>query len=479
MFEIKSGLSIEDGYMSDDKRKVIKYKQKKSVSVGTVVLAVIFIYLISYMILYVTRDKISYYEVVYGTTAKTANKTYEGIIIRDEVVVLAESNGYVTHHFPDGSKTAVGDTVCSIDENGKIVSLFAESQNGESTLSQEDFNDIKNKISDFTQLYDNNDFDSVYAFKSEIQSLIAEKINYNNIKKLSEITTEDVTSYFKVSNAEVSGIVTYYTDGYEGKTYDTLTAEDFAKTNYKKVISKTNELVNTGTPIYKIVTSEIWGIVIPLDSEDVANLADRTRLEVRLDDSIDTYVFDLQLVNIGGSTYAKLTTKLNMINFIEQRFIDVKIENNTKTGLKIPKSSLVEKDFYVIPKAYGTKGGNSSDTGFMLEVYDENNKMTVEYVSPEIYSENDEYYYVSTQFFEDGDFLQMTGSGETYCIKTKETLKGVYNINNGYCIFREVTIIDENTDYYIVESGTEYGLLVYDHIVLDSSLVNEEDIVYR
>ena len=379
--------------MSEDKRKVIKYKQKKHVSVGTVVLAVLFIYLISYMILYVTRDKISYYEVVYGTTAKSANKTYEGIIIREEVVVTAESNGYVTHHLPDGSKTAIGDTVCSIDENGKLVSLFAESQNGESTLSQEDFNDIKNKISNFTQLYDNNEFDNVYAFKSELQSLIAEKINYNNIDKLSEITTEDVSSYFKVSNANVSGIVTYYTDGYEGKTYDTLTANDFTKADYKKVISKTNELVNTGTPIYKIITSESWGIVIPLDSEDAAKLVDRTKLEVRLDDSIDTYVFDLQLINIGEGTYAKLTTKLNMINFLEQRFIDVKIENNTKSGLKIPKSSLVEKDFYVIPKAYGTKGGNTNDTGFMLEVYDENNKMTVEYVNPEIYSENDEYYY--------------------------------------------------------------------------------------
>lgn len=472
-------MTIKGGYMGEDKRKVIKYKQKKRISVGTVVLSVLFIYLVSYMILYVTRDKISYYEVVYGTTAVSANKTYEGIIIREETVVNAESNGYISHHIPDGSKAAVGSTVCSIDENGKLASLFAESQNGESTFTQDDFNDIKNKISNFTQLYDNNNFENVYAFKSEMQSLIAEKINYNNINNLSEITTEDVSSYFKVSNATASGIIAYYTDGYEGKNFDSLTADDFAKVGYKKVISKTNEIVNIGSPIYKIVTSEDWGIVIPIEAEEVASFAEKSKLQVRLDDSSDVYEFDIQLINIGGKTYAKLTSKLNMVNFLNQRFIDVKIENNTKSGLKIPKTALVEKDFYIIPKAYGAKGGNTNDIGFMLEVYDENNKMTVEFVSPEIYSESEEYYYVSAHHFKDGDFLQMTGSSEKYCIKTKETLKGVYNINNGYCVFREVTIIDENSDYYIVESGTNYGLLVYDHIVLDSSKVNEEDIVYR
>lgn len=461
------------------KRKVVKYKPKKKISVGAVVFVVLFIYLVSYMVLYITRDKISYYEVVHGTTAASANKSYEGIIVRDETVVLAESNGYVSHHIPDCSKTAVGNTVCSIDENGKLSSLFAESQNGVSTFTSEDFNDIKNKISNFTKGYDNNNFENVYTFKSEVQSLISEKINYNNINNLSQITTEDVSSYFKVSNATVSGIVTYYTDGYEDKTYETLIKDDFEKKGYQKVLSKSNEIVNTGTPIYKIITSEEWGIVIPLDQEDVSNLVDKTSVEVRLNDSAELYKFNFQIINIHGESYGKLTTNLNMISFIGQRFIDVKITDNSISGLKIPKTSLVEKDFYIIPKSYGTKGGNTNDIGFMLEVYDENNKMTVEYVNPEIYSETEEYYYVSTHNFKDGDILQTTGAGETYRIGAKETLKGVYNINNGYCVFKEVIIIDENSDYYIVKSGTNYGLLVYDHIVLDSSLVNEEDIVYR
>lgn len=465
--------------MDENRKKVVKYKPKRRINVGVVIFAILFVYLVIYAGLYLTRDKISYYEVVKGSTAADANKTYEGIIIRAETVVNAESSGYVSHHIRDGAKTAVGNTVCSIDESGKLAALFAENQNGESTLSQEDFSDIKNQISRFTQEYDNNSFSDVYDFKSEIQSLIAEKINYNNINNLANTEGEDVSKYFKVSNATVSGIVAYYTDGYEGKTFENLTAEDFTKNAYKKNVYKTNDLVEAGTPIYKVVTSEAWGIVIPLDKEEIEELSERTQVTVRLDDSKETYVFAFELINIQGKTYGKLTSNLNMISFIEKRFVEVKLENSAKVGLKIPKTSLVEKDFYIIPKSYGTKGGNTKDIGFMLEVYDEKNNMSIEYVSPKIYSEDEEYYYVANDAFNDGDYLIMANSEEKYRVGQKGTLKGVYNINNGYCVFREVIIIDENAEFYIVESGTNYGLLVYDHIVLDSSLVNEDDIVYK
>lgn len=465
--------------MSENKRRVIKYKPKKNVNVGAIVFLIILIYLVAYMFLYVTRDKISYYEVVYGTTSVSANKSYDGIIIREETVVKAESNGYVSHHMPDGSKTAIGNVVCSIDEDGKLSEILAENQNGQSSLSEDDFNDIKNYISLFTQSYDNNNFSEVYNFKSEIQSLITEKINYNNINNLSDFTSEDISAMVDLSSASVSGIVTYYTDGYEDKTYDTLKSSDFDKTNYKKIITKSNELINTGSSLYKIVTSENWGIVISLDEDDALYLADKTSIEVELDDSNTTYKFNFELITIEGKLYGKLTTNQYMITFLGQRFIDVKLIDNAKVGLKIPKTSLVEKDFYIIPKEFGTKGGNTNNIGFMIEVYDEDNNMTVQYVNPEIYSETEEYYYVSTEHFEDGDYIQKVSSDEKYRIGTKAALKGVYNINNGYCVFREVIIIDENSDYYIVESGTNYGLLVYDHIVLDSSLVQEEDIVYR
>lgn len=43
---------------------------------------------------------------------------------------------------------------------------------------------------------------------------------------------------------------------------------------------------------------------------------------------------------------------------------------------------------------------------------------------------------------------------------------------------REVTIIDENEEYCIVESNNIYGLAAYDYIVLRADEVTEDQIVY-
>ena len=74
----------------------------------------------------------------------------------------------------------------------------------------------------------------------------------------------------------------------------------------------------------------------------------------------------------------------------------------------------------------------------------------------------------------------MEGSAKRIQVQEKnaETLHGVYNINKGYAVFREVTIIDENEEYCVVESNNIYGLAAYDYIVLDATQVSEDEIVY-
>ena len=61
----------------------------------------------------------------------------------------------------------------------------------------------------------------------------------------------------------------------------------------------------------------------------------------------------------------------------------------------------------------------------------------------------------------------------------KRKLKGVYNINKGYAVFKEVEILCENDEYYIVKEGTSYGLYNYDHIVQDGTTVEEDEVVFQ
>ena len=75
--------------------------------------------------------------------------------------------------------------------------------------------------------------------------------------------------------------------------------------------------------------------------------------------------------------------------------------------------------------------------------------------------------YISRDALESGTLLLKPESSETYTVEETKTLTGVYNINRGYAVFRKVTILCENDEYYIVAEGEDYGLSNYDHIVQD------------
>lgn len=74
--------------------------------------------------------------------------------------------------------------------------------------------------------------------------------------------------------------------------------------------------------------------------------------------------------------------------------------------------------------------------------------------------------------------LIKSDSTETYKLKKTKSLQGVYNINKGYAVFKQIHILCESDEYYIVESGNSYGLANYDHIALVGKDVRENDIVY-
>lgn len=459
--------------------RVIKYKKKKHINVGIVIFAIIFIYMVSYIIMYISRDKISMYEVVYGKNAESSNKTYTALLLRDETVYTSPYSGYLNLFVREGEKTSVGETVFSIDESGRIKDLLANAADSENTLSQNDLNNIKDKIVTYSANFDNVNFSSVYDFKGDIEATVMELINLNTIANIDGILGEASSNVFKTVDADKSGVVSYIIDGYEDKKADNISYSLFDKSSYSKATHKSSDLVEQGTKIYKVVNSENWNLVFELSEEDVEKYADDDSIKIKfMKDGIITSG-NFTIKTIDGKSYGVITLEQYMVRYLSDRFTDIQIVEDHIEGLKIPKTSVVEMEFFLVPIEYATAGGNSTDTGFLLEVYDENGNITTKFVTPEIYHVTDTDYYVSKEMFEAGNILLKPDSTDTYVISSVASLQGVYNINNGYCIFREINIIGETSEYYIVESGTTYGLLVYDHIVMDSSKVSEDQIVYQ
>ncbi len=460
-------------------RRVVKYRKRRNINIGVLIFACIFIYFVIYIAMFLTRDRISVYEVVYGQTAESSNKFYEGLIIRDETPFYAPSAGYLNCFVREGEKVAVGSTVYTIDENGNITELLQETLAESDTLTDDNYASIKNMISDFTLKYSDTNFDSVYDFKVDIDAALLEYVNLNAINDIIGSMSAESLALFNMVKAEQSGIIAYYVDGYEDKSVEGLTTTDFNKEAYVKTTNKSNDLVAAGSPIYKTINSEKWDIVIPLSDEDVKKYFEDTRIKIRFQEDNITAVGDFEIMYINGQAYGRISLEQYMVRYASERFINIQIVEDQIEGLKIPKTALVTFDFYIIPEKFATYGGNTSDAGFLVEKYDEDGNVSVEYINPMIYEFKDGYYYVSTEDFSSGQNLILEDNSEKYTISAKQSLTGVYNINNGYCVFRDVNILATTNDYYIVESGTAYGLLVYDHIVLDSSAVTENQVVYH
>ena len=121
---------------------------------------------------------------------------------------------------------------------------------------------------------------------------------------------------------------------------------------------------------------------------------------------------------------------------------------------------------------------DSEKIGFNRQIQVEG-KTTNEFYYPIIAYSDKNNYYVSTKLFNEGDILTAMDSTEVYSIGKTQDFVGVYNINNGYTVFVRINILDTTDEYYIVESGDNYGLSVYDRIVLDGSKVSENQIIFQ
>ena len=90
-------------------------------------------------------------------------------------------------------------------------------------------------------------------------------------------------------------------------------------------------------------------------------------MKVRLDNENDTVWADFSILKKGKQYYGCLDFDKSMIRYADKRYLNVELILEDQSGLKIPKSSVIKKSCYAIPQDYITTGGNSSDSGVMIQ----------------------------------------------------------------------------------------------------------------
>ncbi|MBD5449909.1 MAG: hypothetical protein HDR28_07095 [Lachnospiraceae bacterium] len=465
--------------MADNGRKITKYRRPLNLNIGMLIFAAIFIYVIVCVFTYFKTEHIVGYSVKEGSLS--SNSIYKGIALRTEEVVTSNNAGYVNYFAREGERAAVGNLVYTVDETGRLSDYIHASESGENSLSDADLSELKTEITSFTSRFDRAEFLDVYNFKYSVEGTVLKLSNYNILENASALNDATGTAFINYRYAAKSGIITYYIDGYENLKPEDMTAEHFDPKLYEKKHLVNNELIAKGDPVYKLSTNEDWSIVIKVDDEDIVDqLVEKEVVEVKfLKNQYTSWGTVATHTNEAGDTLVSLTFTNSMITFCNDRFIDIELLLEDEKGLKIPNSAIVEKEFFIVPREYVTKGGNSGKDGVLLETYDEEGSAATEFVPTTIYDATDTEYYLDDSVLRAGNYIVKPESTEKYAISKTGSLSGVYNINKGYADFKQVNVLYKNEEYSIVRSNTVYGLNVYDHIVLDASMVNDNQFIYE
>lgn len=458
--------------------KVKKYRKPLNINIGMIIFAVIFIYVCICVAMYFKDNHIRPYEVREG--ALSTDNLYTGIVIRDEKVITSSTAGYVNYYAREGERAAVGNLIYTVDETGRLAEYINNEISGENALSDTQLRQIKSEIVNFTHGFSAEHFEKTYDFKYAVEGTAIKLANAGLMDNIAELNNSEFSGGVSLCYANDTGIVMYWTDGYESLTQDAITADIWENAEYEKNLLVSNELVAAGDAVYKICNKENWSLVIPVTETKAVELEEAEYVKVRFMKNQDESWAKVSILhNADGNVYAELSFTNSMVSFVNDRFLEIELLLHEETGLKIPNSAIVEREFFLIPERFVTKSGETNSYGVLREAVLEDGTRSTEYVEIDIYSLVDGEYYVDAGILQSGNHLYMTDSTEIYTVSKRATLIGVYNMNKGYADFRQIEILYQNEEYSIVKSNTEYGLNVYDLIVQDASSVDVDQFIYK
>jgi len=460
-------------------KKIVPYRHPMNINVGMMIFAIIFVYMVFSVYTYIKKDKIQFYEVVEGNIVN--DHEYTGIILRDETVYYTDRAGYINYYIREGKRAGIGTRIYSIDETGSMSAFLEENPEANVTLTDANVSDIKRQLSSFSMKWSDLQFDEMYDLQSTLEAAIIEYVNFNALGSLDSLM-EQSGALFQQVKAPSSGVVSYAIDGFEGTEASQITEESFVRSGYAKAITKAGQLIEKDAPVYKLITSDNWSIVFLLSEDAAAEYTGKDQLHVTFgSNELETDGAFSMFTGADGKTYGKLDFNQYMVQFVGDRYVRFEIDSDHVSGLKIPVTAVTEKNFYLVPTDYLTQGGDSSDSGFMKETYSESGTSVV-FVPTTIYYSTDEYCYIDMSEdseWKAGDYLVKPDSSERYQIGPSASLQGVYNINKGYAVFKQIEILNSNDEYYAIRKNMDYGLSVYDHIVLNADTVYEGQLIYQ
>ncbi len=446
-------------------------------NIGTIIFIVFAAYVLISIFIYFNKSHLSIYEVQAESMA--CDDHAQAVIVRQETNITTTVAGYVNYYMRSGTRVSKNETIYSIDESKQLYDYISGAEMSY-TLSETDIKDIKATIAEYTKNYSSTAYEKMYDLKDDLNATIKSISDAYLLQNLSEILeSTGVGASFTVCKSPSAGIISYFSDSLDGLTVEEITPATFDEKYYESENLFDTDLKEAGSTIYKLLTNENWSLVIQLNKEQYETISSQTRLTFTIDTDRLTLTLPVTFFSSDGGYFARVDMTQYMVRYVSKRFLDVTIDMKAEKGLKIPNTSIIQKEFYMIPNEYFTKGNNSDDLGVVKQTHDVNTgEIQFEFIPTEIYFKDDNYSYIDTSLFTYGTYIYNMNSEEQFQISLVGKLEGVYCVNKGYAQFRRIERLYDGNEYCIVKEGISQSINEHDHIVQNAEDIDELEVIY-
>ena len=331
-----------------------KRKRRIRWNIGMIVFLVIFIYVMINIVSFFIKKKLTVYRVT--KDEMTTTFSFTGIALRDEKLLKASQNGYITYYVEEGKRVRKSGTLYILDKDGKVQETFADQAEalrgkGE-TLDDEE---IQKKVTEFQFIYSDGSFSDVYDLKYDLKNTIL-NLNEDSMKEVIDAVSKKLgEDAFHTETSPASGAAAFYSDSFDGKTADDITDADFDQENYRAVRYNSSDQVKKGNVVCRVTNSENWTVVVPLEKSQYDFLQDKDSVTVKFQSDQEKTTADLKVKKKGNSYFGYLSLDDYVVRYLDERYLDIDITLDSREGLKIPNSAVVKKKFYQVPAEYISK----------------------------------------------------------------------------------------------------------------------------
>lgn len=477
-----------------------KRKRQKIVRLSGVLCATIGVLWLSITLFRFFRSPSLASQVVKIGTLDTST-LFDGVVFRSEKVITSEDEGYVKYIAEEGEKVQKGGTIFILidkeqlsltekekEEFEKQVYVEAENRKETSTNQDERYH-LDKEIKDKIETYYNNRYEPstsyIYALRSKLDSSVTNRTDlYLSEQQLTEFKKSleaNMEQYqIKKTTAE-SGIISYLMDGVETKdaletikelTYHTY--NEYRKAN--PTISLGPNPIHVNEPIYKLISNNEWYVVTYI-SGNHENWVEGKKYNLHFEEvNNEKVTFTLLSKKTEGKRTQLVFKSTNQLNhFLGARAVQFSIGNKSTSGLKIPKSAVVELNLIKIPREYIF---SQEDQYYVLRQVDKK----TETIPLDIKKSDESFVYVIQDLTNDKciqlkDVLVKKGENKTYTVSESIVVSGVYVINSQVAKFKGIEIMAENKEYVLVKTSTKSSLKEMDKIIVNPKRIKNDQLL--